>query len=209
MANESPKPMDVVLLGSLYRRPMHGYQLKLELRYKHVDLWAKCNHGHIYYTLKRLERDGRVESYPDRAQTEGPPRRVFEITDAGRKHLLEALRLFGSALEETYFDVDLFLANAWVLPKDEVLEILTERGRQIEERLRTMRGVQERMTGRMPKIAELMLEHRLSFLQAQHEFVRKACGVVQEETTWGSYFGSQDIEDVASERGVDLDTEEE
>ena len=103
--------MDVLLLGSLYRKPMHGYQLKLELRYKHVDLWAQCDHGHLYYTLKRLEKEGWVTKKEER-EGQGPPRKIFRITAEGRRHLQAALRQFGTSVEDTWFDIDLFLANS-------------------------------------------------------------------------------------------------
>ena len=55
---------DVLVLSTLARVPMHGYELKLELRYKHVNWWARCDHGHIYTSLTRLDKRGFIEALP-------------------------------------------------------------------------------------------------------------------------------------------------
>jgi PadR family transcriptional regulator, regulatory protein AphA len=76
--------LDHILLGFL-REPASGYDLKAMLEKVSRHFWH-AELSQIYPTLKRLERQGLLESRsqpPDR----GPDRRVYRITDEGRTEL--------------------------------------------------------------------------------------------------------------------------
>ena len=132
--------LELILLSSLCRIPMHGYNLKLELRYKHADLWARCDHGQLYLGLQRLERAGWIRGR-NHQSARGPRRRVFRITDSGRQFLTERLREFGRTLRPTYLDIDAFLGTCWVLPQTEAVDGLRRHLEAIEVRLREVRGM--------------------------------------------------------------------
>src|SRR3990170_981233 len=82
---DAPSRIELLVLSSLARLPMHGYELKLELRYKHVRWWAKCEHGHLYAALKRLEAQKLVRGAT--RKTGERTRRGFAISAAGRRWL--------------------------------------------------------------------------------------------------------------------------
>ena len=81
--------VEVVVLGLLDEGPVHGYDLLERFRERSMGFWVEVGKASVYQTLRRLERAGFVAG---RAQegTEGPDRRVFRITPAGRKRLREA-----------------------------------------------------------------------------------------------------------------------
>ena len=70
---------------------IHGYQLKSEFDDRFGDFWA-LNYGQMYRTLDRLERTGLIAG-ADVPQVGRPPRRVFRITDHGRRTLDSWLEL--------------------------------------------------------------------------------------------------------------------
>ena len=74
-----------LLLGLLSQGPRHGYELKRE----HDDRFAQAKplpYGQVYATLGRLLRDGLVaEGEP--SPSDGPDRRVYDLTDDGRAAL--------------------------------------------------------------------------------------------------------------------------
>lgn len=73
------------LLGLLHYRPLTGYDLKQTMDKSTVHFWhAKLSQ--IYTTLKALEAEGLVKSAV-KEQSERPDRRVYSITQAGRKAL--------------------------------------------------------------------------------------------------------------------------
>lgn len=75
------------LLGLLRREPRHGYELAREFapdtplgEVVHLEM------SMLYALLKKLERDGQVRSAMQ-MQGSRPPRKVFELTEAGHQAL--------------------------------------------------------------------------------------------------------------------------
>jgi DNA-binding PadR family transcriptional regulator len=72
----------LTLLGLLEREPSHGYDLKRDYD-AFFGRGKQLPFGQVYATLGRLARDGKVvggEAEPG----EGPDRKPYAITDAGR-----------------------------------------------------------------------------------------------------------------------------
>lgn len=81
--------LDAVILGVLDHGPKHGYGIVKTLSTRSNGM-VKLGEGQLYPTLHRLEGDGLVSA--DWLSQEGrPAKRVYCITDSGRKEL-EALR---------------------------------------------------------------------------------------------------------------------
>jgi len=70
------------LLAILADEPAHGYSLKSSFENRTGGAWP-LNVGQVYTTLKRLERDGLVESVAD----DDEARRAWNITGEGRSAL--------------------------------------------------------------------------------------------------------------------------
>ncbi len=73
------------ILGLLAERPLHGYELKAAYEAELVPA-TQLNYGQVYTTLERLTRDGLV-AHEVISQTERPDKKVFALTDAGRREL--------------------------------------------------------------------------------------------------------------------------
>jgi DNA-binding PadR family transcriptional regulator len=79
-----------VLLSLLAKEASHGYQLRARLQLALGPLAEALNAGQVYVTLNRLEKAGLVTS--ERVgQIDGPDRKVYELTEAGRTRVLEWL----------------------------------------------------------------------------------------------------------------------
>ncbi|MBT8081566.1 MAG: PadR family transcriptional regulator [Gammaproteobacteria bacterium] len=84
--------MDVktVCLGMLTEGPASGYDLKKQFESSFAHFFA-AGYGSIYPALASLAEQGLVDC--EEIPQEGKPdRKVYCISDAGRQHLLEALR---------------------------------------------------------------------------------------------------------------------
>ncbi|MCU1429159.1 MAG: transcriptional regulator, PadR-like family [Actinomycetia bacterium] len=77
------------LLALLSEGPKYGLQLRQEFEARTGEVWP-LNVGQVYTTLRRLERDGLVESDDD--GTEEGPQRGFHITPEGEAELATWLR---------------------------------------------------------------------------------------------------------------------
>ena len=199
---KAPSRMEILVLSSLARRPMHGYEIKLELRYKHVRFWAKADHGHLYGTLTRLEKQ---ELITGDAPAGGRGRRTFTITDAGRQRLVDSVRTLGAAPDQTWFDVDLFLSSSFLLPRDEVLALLTSRRAALEEQLAEASGVKARMSEHIPLAGHLILAHRVDHLEREIAFGDRVSTAIREAPTWGSFLGQRAIEVFLEETGAGIE----
>jgi DNA-binding PadR family transcriptional regulator len=76
------------LLALLSEGPKYGLQLRQEFEARTGEVWP-LNVGQVYTTLRRLERDGLVESNDT---PENGPQRRFRITTGGERELTEWLR---------------------------------------------------------------------------------------------------------------------
>ncbi len=198
--------MDVLVLSSLARIPMHGYELKLELRYKHVRWWAKCEHGHLYATLARLERIGHIAPVAERAKgAGGRQKRVYRVTQAGGRELRRALEAIALAGDETYFDVDLFLAGASLLTHERAVSLLEQRIESLGAQLAEARAIVQSMGPYVPAVGKLVMRHRTLHLEREVAFATEAAGALRAEARWEPYLGEQRIADFVAKTGVPLE----
>jgi len=94
---------DLVVLGLLLERPMHGYEVNQELERREVRDWAGVSRPQVYYSLRKLADAGHIGPAPDHAAGAergsaergsaegGPERRVYRVTAAGRRAYAAAL----------------------------------------------------------------------------------------------------------------------
>ena len=94
---------DLVVLGLLLERPMHGYEVNHVLELREVRDWAGVSRPQVYYSLRKLAEAGHISlahggavgadrGSAERASGEGgPERRVYRVTSAGRRAYAAAL----------------------------------------------------------------------------------------------------------------------
>jgi len=84
--------MDVqsVLLGFLMRQSMTGYDLKKAFSIS-FSFFSGLSYGSIYPALKKMEKLGLISKRTE-IQDGAPNRKIYSITEAGRKAFLESLR---------------------------------------------------------------------------------------------------------------------
>jgi len=84
--------MDVqsVLLGFLMRQSMTGYDLKKAFSIS-FSFFSSLSYGSIYPALKKMENLGLI-SMRTEIQDGAPNRKVYSITEAGRKAFLDSLK---------------------------------------------------------------------------------------------------------------------
>ena len=87
MSGRQRLPMEQALLGFLMEGPMHGYDLHRSVEEELGQIWY-MGISNVYSALKRLGQASQVESTLT-PQENRPPRKVYRITDAGRKSFLD------------------------------------------------------------------------------------------------------------------------
>jgi DNA-binding PadR family transcriptional regulator len=159
--------LDLAILGLLEERELHGYEIRRQLR-EHLGLLANVSYGSLYPALARLEAAGSVEATAPvapaaAARPKAPPtgslsgelavlrargrhsaphgrrsRKVFRITEAGRRNFAELLAGGGPDDARTF---SLRLAFARHLSPHARIALLERRRAVLAERLTASAGV--------------------------------------------------------------------
>jgi DNA-binding PadR family transcriptional regulator len=77
--------LEPMLLMLVSQKPGHGYNLLSELDQQNM---GSIHPSIVYRTLREMEALGWIRSTWNTNETQGPPRRDYEITDVGKQALL-------------------------------------------------------------------------------------------------------------------------
>ncbi|MDH3675111.1 MAG: PadR family transcriptional regulator [Anaerolineae bacterium] len=88
----SPITIEYALLGFLFRQPRHGYEIYQQLLAGDgLGLVWRLKQSQLYALLTKLEQRGFISATLE-PQNARPPRKVLQLTIAGRKAFLDWLR---------------------------------------------------------------------------------------------------------------------
>jgi DNA-binding PadR family transcriptional regulator len=139
----------LLVLGALRRRKVaHGYQVRTDLETWGAHEWSTATPGSIYHALKAMTDEGLLRDRTGPSAAGGPPKREYELTEAGERAYLDLLR---SALSSREPRLDLLAAAVGLmedLSREEVVDLLRERARAMEE-------WKESITAHLPPDADL------------------------------------------------------
>lgn len=82
---------DLVVLSLLSERPMHGYEINLELEMRDVQDWAGVSRPQVYYSLNKLKLLKMISILAGKSAGEGPDRQVYKILQKGKQALSQGL----------------------------------------------------------------------------------------------------------------------
>lgn len=133
---------DLLVLGLLLDRPMHGYEILQHIRAAEVDLWLTVSPAAIYYSLSKLHRRGLV--LETRARGDGPERSVYHLTDRGRQAFFAGMEEALASQEPHYSDYDLGIYLLNKLPQEQALSLLQQRLEFLRRREREVLEARQR-----------------------------------------------------------------
>lgn len=84
------EPAEYAILGLLESQPMHGYEMFQQFQNSTLGQIVHLEMSQMYAFLKKLERLEYIEAQLE-PQGVRPPRKIFHLTDLGRKTFLEWL----------------------------------------------------------------------------------------------------------------------
>jgi len=99
---QTVRMVEPTLLLLLHYRPTHGYTLLEQMRQFGL---GDLNSSMVYRALRDMEQAKWVTSTWDEAQTQGPPRRVYRLTELGD----EMLNQYTQELQEARGMIDYLL----------------------------------------------------------------------------------------------------
>jgi DNA-binding PadR family transcriptional regulator len=166
---------ELAILTLLAEQPRHGYEIEAVIEERGMREWTEIGFSSIYYVLKKLEKAGLVQGRL--AQTgQGPARKVYEVTPAGRDELRAAVLDALSAPRRCYLPLQLGLANLPGVPPEEALAALRQYRDALAERLAGVRARWEAQQP-LPYFVEAMFTHSVALIEAElawiKEFIRE------------------------------------
>jgi DNA-binding PadR family transcriptional regulator len=161
--------VQLLVLGELADEPAYGYAILERFRDRSVGFWTEVGRASVYQALRRMESAGLVVG---RAQegADGPDRRVFRITRAGRDRLRAGLDERVSDLSPYETDAGLALGLSHLMSAAEARRALDARDlalRDLLDALRTERArtSADRSPGRA--VADAMLDRQEALARAE------------------------------------------
>jgi len=158
---------ELLLLGLLRKREMHGYQLS-EFLETHLAMFFDIKKATAYNLLGKMEEKGWVSS---REEQEGkrPPKRVFAITPAGETLFHRLLRSFIPPYTRPAFPGNVPFLFMDALPEDELEDLLDQRRENIRERV----GV---LQAHLDHVGHPLFDHHLLVLEAELKWIEGLIG---------------------------------
>ena len=92
-----PGALEMMVLRTLKRQPLHGYALVQHIKRNSDDL-LQIEEGSLYPALQRLLKEGLVKAKWGTSSTNRRVR-IYELTPAGSKHLEREVSRFEKMLE--------------------------------------------------------------------------------------------------------------
>ncbi|MFD7295662.1 PadR family transcriptional regulator [Streptomyces sp. NPDC059897] len=112
----------------------HGYQVRNDLEYWGAHEWSNAKPGSIYHALKQMAKQGLLHAHEVAPSTAGgPPRTEYELTEQGREEYLTLVRESLTSYDQRPDILTAALGCMVDLPRDEVVGLLKERVRYMEE----------------------------------------------------------------------------
>jgi DNA-binding PadR family transcriptional regulator len=161
--------VELLVLGELADEPAYGYAILERFRDRSVGFWSEVGRASVYQALRRMESGGLVAG---RAQEgiDGPDRRVFRITRAGRDRLHEGLEERVSDVSPYETDAGLALGLAHLMSAAEGRRALDARDlalRDLLDALRTERARTSADRGAGRAVANAMLDRQEALAKAE------------------------------------------
>jgi DNA-binding PadR family transcriptional regulator len=153
---------ELLLLGLLRKREMHGYQLA-DFLDTHLAMFFDLKKATAYNLLGRMEERGWVASHEEQ-EGKRPPRRVYCITPEGEAVFQDLLRAALPVHRPAAFPGNVPILFMDALPSDELEDLLDERREAIRERMVALET-------HLDHVSHPLFDHKLLILKAEREWI--------------------------------------
>lgn len=163
---------ELAILSLVVETPRHGYEIERVIEDRGMRDWTEIGFSSIYYVLKKLERNGWVESRIEQDQARGPARKVYHVTqdglDAWHDATLEAL----SQPMQRYSSFLLGLSNLPGLAHEEAITALRHYAEHLAKQLERVRARSQELAP-MPYFLAAMFDHSVAVIEAELAWARR------------------------------------
>ncbi len=168
-----------LVLGLLSDGPMTGYEIKKRVGASLRSV-TQASYGTLYPTLHRLLDEGAV-LMEEHSQTHRPARKVYCITERGRRELQEWLQQPAAADQvRREFLLKLFLA--YDLPVESLKSMFYHRRAITERQLADLQQVQEALNGNTPITQQWVRDYTIELCKAELNWLDRLIAHMEADT---------------------------
>jgi DNA-binding PadR family transcriptional regulator len=177
--------MDVksMVLGFLMQGSMTGYELKKRFSLS-FTFFSGLSYGSIYPALKKMEQEGLITLKVE-VQDGAPNRKVYTITDSGKRVFLETLRAPFVMDRPKYAFLARLFFFAHLSPEERLAGAKTHL-ESIKSIQREIKAVEPQIKGRADKYQYLCYRFGVQFFQDFVRNVSQVVGELEKEKTEGN-----------------------
>lgn len=163
---------ELAILSLVAEAPRHGYEIEQIIEARGMRDWTDVGFSSIYYILGKLEKKGWVSGRTGSAVGQGPPRKVYTLTAAGRRKFKAAVLTALSTPKRDPVHFQLGLACIDRVSKQSALESLHLHIQALEERAAYVRSRRAEQ-GDLPVNVTGMFELSLLMIDTQKTWIRE------------------------------------
>ena len=164
---------ELVVMGFLNDRPMHGYQINKQTKIHRMDSWAMITAPMIYTALGKLEKAGMIKLTGVEREGFMPERRIYRLTPKGKQRLalLVEKSLMGKDLTRDLSNLGYFFLLA--LSKEKAQACLNRRGTLLENTIKSLKRRRDEFKGKTPINHLLVIERDLDRFKRELSHLRR------------------------------------
>jgi DNA-binding PadR family transcriptional regulator len=162
---------ELAILSLIVETPRHGYQIEQVIEQRGMREWTEIGFSSIYYILKKLEKNGWVQSQVE-TEGRGPARKVYHVTAEGLEAWQEATLQALSSPAGRHIPLMMGLSNLPGLPRQQAIAAL----RQYSARLIGQRDhirIRRHQQASLPYFVDAMFDLSLTLIEAELQWVER------------------------------------
>ncbi len=163
---------ELAILSLIVETPRHGYQIERVIEERGMRDWTEIGFSSIYYVLKKLERNGWVESRIKQDEGRGPARKVYYVTQDGMDAWHDATLKVLSQPMQRYSSLLLGLSNLPGLAHEEAIMALRHYAEHLAEQFERVRGRSQELAP-LPYFVTAMFDHSVAVIEAELAWARR------------------------------------
>jgi DNA-binding PadR family transcriptional regulator len=167
----STTKIDLLLLGLLLDRPMHGYEVYQQIQAEGIDAWFNVSMAGVYYSLGKLRDLGLVVESQQRGGR-STRKSIYHLTEEGRSAFFEAMKTQAVSEEQVYLDYDLVIYLLNKLPLQRATALLEQHQAHLSEQAQQVEATlaSKRASGDSP-LTLAVLDHQRRYLEMEQAWL--------------------------------------
>jgi DNA-binding PadR family transcriptional regulator len=173
--------IDLLILGLLLDRPMHGYELYQQIQTEDIDTWLSVSMAGVYYSLGKLRDQGLVAESRQRGERSAR-KSIYHPTEEGRTAFFTAMEAQATSQERTYLDYDLVIYLLNKLPLQRAISLLEQRQAFLAQEAQTVHAaLAEEQDDGQSALKLAIFDHTRRFLQMEQAWLADVIRDIQGE----------------------------